>query len=115
MPFHTDGWRFKVDDGSLADLSNDVRLAVDTGKVSLGYREVIKAVNTNSAKVVVVASGGKKSIVDDVNHVCRIAGIKLVSLGEGPLSSGPCAASLILSNSLAVIDAGNSNILTEQY
>ena len=73
MLFHTDGWHFKVEDDSLADLSNDVRLAVDTGKVSLGYREVIKAVNTNSAKVVVVAEKGKKSIIDDVNHVCKIA------------------------------------------
>ena len=115
MLFHTDGWRFKVDDGSLADLSNDVRLAVDTGKVSLGYREVIKAVNTNSAKVVVVADGGKKSIVDDINHVCRIAGIKLVSFKGGSLELGTVCGKPYSVNSLAVIDAGNSNILTEQY
>ena len=106
---------FKVEDDSLADLSNDVRLAVDTGKVSLGYREVIKAVNTNSAKVVVVAEKGKKSIIDDVNHVCKIAGIKLVSFKGGSLDLGTVCGKPYSVNSLAIIEEGNSKIVTEEY
>ncbi len=100
---------------SLADLSNDVRLAVDTGKVSLGYREVIKAVNANSAKVVVVAVNGKRSIVDDINHICKIAGVKLVVFKGGSLELGTVCGKPYSINSLAVIDAGNSSIATEQY
>ena len=99
----------------MADLSNDVRLAVDTGKVSLGYREVLKAVNTNSAKVVVVAEKGKKSIVDDINHVCKISGIKLVGFKGGSLELGTVCGKPYSVNSLAVIDAGNSNIVKEEY
>ena len=106
---------FKVEDDSLADLSNDVRLAEDTGKVSLGYREVIKAVNTNSAKVVVVAEKGKKSIIDDINHVCKIAGIKLVSFNGGSLELGTVCGKPYSVNSLAIIEEGNSKIVTEEY
>jgi large subunit ribosomal protein L30e len=106
---------FKVEDGSLADLSNDVRLAVDTGKVSLGYREVMKSVSTNTAKVVVVAEKGKKSIVDDINHACKIAGIKLLSFKGGSLELGTVCGKPYSVNSLAVIEAGNSSIINEQY
>ncbi len=106
---------FKVRDDSLADLSNDVRLAVDTGKVSLGYREVIKAVNTNSAKVVVVAENGKKSVIDDINHICKIAGIKLVSFKGGSLELGTVCGKPYSVNSLAIIEEGNSKIVTEEY
>ncbi|MDE1767403.1 MAG: ribosomal L7Ae/L30e/S12e/Gadd45 family protein, partial [Thaumarchaeota archaeon] len=41
---------------SLADLNSDVRLSVDTGKVNFGHREVLRAINDGSAKVVVIAS-----------------------------------------------------------
>ena len=99
----------------MADLSSDVRLAVDTGKVSLGYREVIKAVNTNSAKAIVVADSGKKSIVDDINHVCKIAGIRLISFKGGSLKLGTVCGKPYSVNSLAIIDAGNSNIINEEY
>ena len=102
-------------DGSLADLSNDVRLAVDTGKVSLGYREVLRAVNSNSAKAVVVASNGKKGIVDDINHVCKVAGIKLIQFSGGSLDLGTVCGKPYSVNSLAVMDPGNSKILNEEY
>ena len=106
---------FKVEDGSLADLSNDIRLAVETGKVSLGYREVLKAVATDSAKVVVVALKGKKSISDDINHACKIAGIRLVNFNGSSLELGTVCGKPYSVNGLAVIEPGNSNIAKEEY
>ncbi len=96
-------------------MSNDVRLAVDTGKVSLGYREVLRAVNSNSAKAVVVASSGKKGIVDDINHVCRIAGIRLIPFKGGSLDLGTVCGKPFSVNSLAIIESGHSKILNEEY
>ena len=99
----------------MADLTNDIRLAVDTGKVSLGYREVIKAVNTNSAKVVVVAEKGKKSIIEDINHMCKIAGIRLIKFKGGSMELGTVCGRPYSVNSLSVIEPGNSNIVNEEY
>lgn len=99
----------------MADLTNDLRLAVDTGKVSLGYREVLRAVNTNSAKAVVIAEKGKKSIVEDINHICKVAGVRIISYKGSSMDLGTLCGKPYSVNSVAVIDSGNSNILNEQY
>ncbi len=102
-------------DGSLADLTNDLRLAVDTGKVSLGYREVLKAVNADSAKAVVIAEKGRKDIIEDISHVCKVAGIRMISYKGGSLELGTVCGRPYSVNSLAIMEPGNSNILKEQY
>ncbi len=106
---------FKVKDGSLADLNNDVRLAVDTGKVSFGHREVLRAINSSSAKTVIVAEKGKKSLVEDINHICKVAGVRLIGFRGSSMELGTVCGKPYSVNSLAVLDAGNSNILDEEY
>jgi large subunit ribosomal protein L30e len=99
----------------LADLTNDLRLAVDTGKVSLGHREVMKSLNSNSAKAVVVAEKGKRSMIDDIAHVCKVAGIRLIAYKGGSMELGTVCGKPYSVNSAAIMDPGHSNILNEQY
>lgn len=106
---------FKSIDDSLADLNNDLRLAVDTGKVNFGHREVLRAINSSSAKVVVIAEKGRKSMIDDVNHVCKVAGIRVIGFRGNSMELGTVCGKPYSVNSLAVIEAGNSTILDEQY
>ena len=40
----------------MSDLARDIRLAVDTGKVAIGSKEVQGSVERNSAKLVIVAA-----------------------------------------------------------
>jgi len=44
----------------MADLAGDIRLAVDTGKVAIGYREVVKSISSSEAKAVVIATKVKR-------------------------------------------------------
>ncbi len=99
----------------MADLNNDVRLAVDTGKVSLGYRDVVRAVNTNSAKAVVIARKGRKDLIDDISHACKIAGIRLIMFDGSSMDLGTVCGKPYSINGLAVVESGNSNILNEEY
>ena len=99
----------------LADLNNDVRLAVDTGKVSFGHREVLRAINDNSAKVIVVALKGRKSMVEDINHICKVAGVRIINFKGSSVELGTVCGKPYSVNSLAIIEAGNSVILNEQY
>ncbi|MGB9732791.1 MAG: 50S ribosomal protein L30e [Candidatus Micrarchaeia archaeon] len=99
----------------MADLARDIRLAVDTGKVALGYREVVKSISSSEAKAVVVAARGKKSMVDDIVHMCNVAGIKVIKFSEGSMELGLICGKPYSVNALAVIDQGHSNILNENY
>lgn len=97
----------------MADIGKDIRLAVDTGKVVLGARELMKAVSGKKAKLVVVASKGKADTVSDILHVCKIAEIKTIKFEGNSMDLGAVCGRPYSVNGLAVIEAGNSNILKE--
>ncbi|MGC8662353.1 MAG: 50S ribosomal protein L30e [Candidatus Micrarchaeia archaeon] len=99
----------------MADLARDIRLAVDTGKVALGYREVEKSISSSSAKAVVVAEKGKSEAISDLLHLCNIAEIKVIKYNEGSAELGIVCGKPYSINALAIIDPGNSNILNEKY
>jgi large subunit ribosomal protein L30e len=99
----------------MADLARDIRLAVDTGKVALGYREVVKSISGSEAKAVVVASKGKKSMIEDIMHMCNVAGIRVIKFDEGSMELGIICGKPYSVNAIAIIDQGNSNILNENY
>ncbi|MGC8671738.1 MAG: 50S ribosomal protein L30e [Candidatus Micrarchaeia archaeon] len=99
----------------MADLNNDLRLAVDTGSVSFGAKETIKMINTNKAKAVVLASKGKGNVLQDIVHLCNIAGIKYIRFDGNPMKLGAACGKPYSVSCLAVIDPGTSKILEESY
>ncbi len=99
----------------MADLARDIRLAVDTGKVALGYREVERSISSAEAKAVVIAEKGEKSRINDIKHMCNIAGIKVIKYNDGSLELGMVCGKPYSVNALAIIDPGHSNILNEEY
>ena len=100
---------------SMADLNKDLRLAVDTGSVVIGTEETMKAVSGNRAKLVVVSTKGKAETLADIAHQCNVAGIKLVKFNGNSVELGTVCGKPYSVNSLAVIEPGNSKILSEDY
>ncbi len=99
----------------MADLNRDLRLAVDTGKVIIGTREVGKAISENNAKLVIIASAGKKDDVDDISHMCGVSGIKAIKFDGGSMNLGTVCGKPYSINAVAILEPGNSNILNENY
>lgn len=99
----------------MADLNSDLRLAVDTGKVTMGLEETMNAINADKAKLVIVSAKGKGSSMDDIKHVCSVAGIKLVKFSGSSLELGAVCGKPYSVSALAIIEAGNSNIMNETY
>ncbi|MDE1874280.1 MAG: 50S ribosomal protein L30e [Candidatus Micrarchaeota archaeon] len=99
----------------MADLNNDLRLAVDTGSVALGTKETERAINGNRAKLVVITSKGKQDANDDLTHLCSVAGVKIVRFEGSSMELGTVCGKPHSINSLAVIEPGNSKILEEEY
>lgn len=97
----------------MADLARDIRLAVDTGKVVLGTREVMRSVSGNSAKLIVVAANGEKDAVRDILHECSVAGIKAVKIEGSSVELGTLCGKPYPVSAIAVIDEGHSSILED--
>ncbi|MGC8586797.1 MAG: 50S ribosomal protein L30e [Candidatus Micrarchaeia archaeon] len=99
----------------MADLGRDIRLAVDTGKVAIGAKEAAKAINADSAKLVIVASRGMKEAVADMLHTCKVAGVKVIKFEGSAMELGATCGKPYSINAMAVLEPGNSNILSENY
>ena len=95
----------------MADLNNEIRLAVDTGKVEFGLRSSIKSISDAKALAVVVAEKGKKEYVDDLIHMCNIANVKLIRFSGNSVELGALCGKPFSINALAVIEPGNSGIV----
>ncbi len=99
----------------ISNIGNDIRLAVDTGKVTIGNREVTRTITDASARVVVVAAMGKKEIVEDIIHMCGVAQIRIFKFKGNSLELGALCGKPYSVNAISVIDGGSSSILNEDY
>lgn len=97
----------------MADLANDIRLAVDSGKTAIGLNTVIESIKANTAKLVIVAQKNKESNLLDIVHIAGIAGIKILKFDGNPVELGSVCGKPFSISTLSVIEPGNSNILKD--
>ncbi|MEM0201246.1 MAG: 50S ribosomal protein L30e, partial [Candidatus Micrarchaeaceae archaeon] len=86
-----------------------------TGKYTIGNREVIKSITESKSKTIVLASKGKKEIVDDILHICKVAKIRVILYNGNSLELGTLCGKPYSVNVLSILEPGNSNILNEEY
>ncbi|HUY69938.1 MAG TPA: 50S ribosomal protein L30e [Candidatus Baltobacteraceae bacterium] len=99
----------------LADLANDIRLAVDSGETAIGINSVEKSIKSNTAKVIVLASNNKKETAEDLMHLAKIANIRVLTLKGNSMDLGAICGKPFSVSAVSVINAGNSKILEENY
>ncbi len=99
----------------MVDLNSDIRLATGTGKVAIGYKDTVRMINKNELKAVILATKGKKEIVEDITHVCGIAGVKIIKFDGNSIELGTVCGKPYSVNSIGIIEEGNSRILDENY
>jgi len=97
----------------MADISRDIRLAVDSGKVALGVNSASKSILDGSSKLVVVASKNKGDRLGDIMHIAKLSEIKVKVFEGTPMDLGVLCGKPFSVSVLSVIDKGNSNILDE--
>ena len=93
------------------DLSFQLRRAMETGRVFLGYRQTEKSMLNGRAKLVIVAFNAPAPERERVEYLAKAGKIPLyrfpgTSLELGELAGKPFAVSFIV-----VEDAGDSSIL----
>lgn len=99
----------------MADLNNDIRLAVDSGKAEFGINRVTRAIMENSAKLIIVASKNEGDRLSDVLHLAKTSNIRAQIFEGTPMALGIVCGLPFSVSVLSIIDPGNSNILNETY
>jgi large subunit ribosomal protein L30e len=99
----------------MADLSNDIRLAVDSGKAAFGMNRASEAILSNKAKMVIVSSKNKGDRLSDIEHLANISNIRVQIFDGTPIALGVVCGKPFSVSVLSILDAGNSNILKEEY
>jgi large subunit ribosomal protein L30e len=69
-------------------LEEEILNANKAGNIILGYRESIKFIKLNKAKVVVIANNLPEKIAREVEHNAKIAGIKFEVFNKGSKELG---------------------------
>lgn len=88
----------------MADIANDIRLAVDSGKTALGINRVMDTIKDSTSKLLVVASKNKKGTVQDIEHMARISNIKVVVFEGTSMELGAVCGKPFSVSAVSIID-----------
>ncbi len=88
------------------DFNKVLRITIQTGKVSIGSRQTVKAVDNYQAKVVVLASNCPADVRDRVTGKVPVIDFPGIGVELGTVCSKPFAVA-----AMTVEDPGDSKIL----
>tara|TARA_B100000959_G_scaffold280459_1_gene342335 strand:+ start:1507 stop:1794 length:288 start_codon:yes stop_codon:yes gene_type:complete len=89
------------------DLNKSLRLAIDTGKVSVGANQSSKAITSGSAKLVILSSNCPEETV----AVAKNGETPVYSFGENNAVLGAACGKPFPVSIIAILDGGKSDIL----
>lgn len=94
------------------DLTRSIRMAVDTGKVVIGSQLSIKQVLSGSPKLVVVSNNCPSSVKMELDNYCKKSNVPILVFTGSSLELGTLCGKPFPISTMAVLEAGNSDILT---
>ncbi len=97
----------------MADISKQIRMCVETGKVKFGERDAIKASLLGTAKLFIVSANIKEEVKSDIEHNAKLSGTPVISYeGKGYELGSVCGVPYVVSV-MAVFDEGDSSLVSE--
>ncbi|KAK9478990.1 50S ribosomal protein L30e-like protein [Lipomyces japonicus] len=93
-------------------INSRLALVVKSGKYTLGYRSTLKAIRTGKAKLVIIAGNTPPLRSAELEYYAMLAKISVHHFQGGNNELGTAVGRLFRVGVLAIIDAGDSDILT---
>ena len=93
------------------DLRFQIRRAMETGKVVLGYRESERSLMNGRAKLIILASNAPKEEAYRIQYLSKVGDVPLYSFEGTTIELGQVCGKPFAVSVLAVEDAGDSSIL----
>ncbi len=97
----------------MADLTNNIRLAVDSGKTAIGINSVLDSIKENSAKLIIITSKSKPEELQEIAHLAKVADIEVIKFDGDSMRLGAVCGKPYSVAAISIIEAGNSEILNK--
>ncbi|MCS7097669.1 MAG: 50S ribosomal protein L30e [Candidatus Methanomethyliaceae archaeon] len=94
------------------DLAKELKVAMNTGKVEIGYRTTIKAINRKHAKLIIMASNIPEKMAIKIKQAAGNS-IPIFTFPGSSWDLGSVCGRPHTITSIAIIDPGESSILEE--
>jgi LSU ribosomal protein L30E len=95
----------------VVDIGRELQVAMNTGRVVIGFEETKKAVLAGTPKMVILAANAPRWARDDIEYYARLPGIPVFIFPGSSIELGAAAKRPHRIMAIAVIDPGQSEIL----
>ena len=95
------------------DVDRGIRVAVDTGDVTLGSEKSIQSLKLGKGQLVVVAQNAPKDIIEDVEYYANLSEIPFIVYDGTSVDLGSVCGKPFTVATLIVNDPGDSTILDD--
>jgi large subunit ribosomal protein L30e len=95
----------------VVDIGRELQVAINTGKVVIGFEETKKAVLAGTPKMVILEANAPKWARDDIEYYAKLAGIPIFVFPGSSIELGAAAKRPHRIMAVAVVDPGQSEIL----
>ena len=93
------------------DIDRGIRVAVDTGNVTLGSDKSVQGIKLGKGKLVIIAQNCPVDIQEDVMHYSKLSDIPVYDYEGTSLELGSVCGKPFTVATLIIKDPGDSNIL----
>ena len=93
------------------DVDRGIRVAVDTGNVTLGSDKSVQSLKLGKGKLVIIAQNCPDTIMEDVLHYSKLSDIPVYNYEGTSLELGSVCGKPFTVATLIIRDPGDSSIL----
>jgi large subunit ribosomal protein L30e len=93
------------------DIDRGIRVAVDTGDVTLGSEKSIQSLKLGKGQLVIVAENSPKNILEDVKYYCKLSDIQFFIYKGTSVELGSVCGKPFTVATLVINNPGDSTIL----
>ena len=93
------------------DLNKEIRRAVDTGKVSFGYKICRKHLSKGEGELIIVSANMPKNDKETLKHLASVEDKKVLEVQDTGLTLGSICGKPFVISAMIVLEKGKSNIL----
>ncbi|MDR2967807.1 MAG: 50S ribosomal protein L30e [Methanobacteriaceae archaeon] len=95
----------------MMDIDRGIRVAVDTGDVTLGSEKSIQSLKLGKGQLVIVAENSPKNILEDVKYYCKLSDIQFFIYKGTSVELGSVCGKPFTVATLVINNPGDSTIL----
>lgn len=96
----------------MVQVDKAIRIAVKTGKVTIGSKKTIEDIKKGKPRIVIVASNCPENIKSEIQYYTKLSNIPLLVYAGNSWELGSVCERLHMVAALAIHDPGDSDILS---